>query len=56
MTREFDELALDGHNYPRWAMDVKISLTLRGMYKAVVPLQIDNKNYLLHISIMLYTL
>jgi hypothetical protein len=31
MICEFEELALDGHNYPTWAMDVKISLTLRGV-------------------------
>jgi hypothetical protein len=37
MAREFEELALDGHNYPTWAMDVKISLTLHEMYKAIVP-------------------
>jgi hypothetical protein len=37
MTREFEELALDGHNYLTWAMDVKISLALRGMYEAIVP-------------------
>jgi hypothetical protein len=37
MTREFEEFALDGHNYPTWVMDVKISLTLRGMYEAIVP-------------------
>jgi hypothetical protein len=37
MTREFEELALDGHNYPTWAMDVKISLALRGMHEAIVP-------------------
>jgi hypothetical protein len=37
MAREFEELALDGHNYPVWAMDVKISLALRGMYEAIVP-------------------
>jgi hypothetical protein len=37
MSREFEELALDGHNYPTWVMDVKISLTLRGMYEAIVP-------------------
>jgi hypothetical protein len=36
MDREFEELALDGHNYPTWAMDVNISLTLRGMYEAIV--------------------
>jgi hypothetical protein len=37
MTREFEELTLDGYNYPTWAMDVKISLTFRRMYKAIVP-------------------
>jgi hypothetical protein len=37
MTREFEELALDGHNYPTWAMNVKISLALRGVYKAILP-------------------
>jgi hypothetical protein len=34
---EFEELALNGHNYPTWAIDVKISLTFRGMYEAIVP-------------------
>jgi hypothetical protein len=37
MTREFEELALDGHNYPTWAMDVKISLAPRGVYEAILP-------------------
>jgi hypothetical protein len=37
MTHEFEKLALDGHNYPTWAMDVKISLALGGMYEAIVP-------------------
>jgi hypothetical protein len=37
MTCEFEELVLDGHNYSTWAMDVKISLTLGGMYEAIVP-------------------
>jgi hypothetical protein len=37
MTREFEDLVLDGHNYPTWAMDVKISLALRGMYEAIIP-------------------
>jgi hypothetical protein len=32
----FEELALDEHNYPTWTMDVKISLSLRGMYEAIV--------------------
>jgi hypothetical protein len=38
MTCEFGELALDEHNYPTWAIDIKISLTFRGMYEAIVPL------------------
>jgi hypothetical protein len=37
MAHEFEELALDGHNYPTWAMDIKISLTLRGMYVGITP-------------------
>jgi hypothetical protein len=37
MTREFEELALGGHNYPTWAMDVKISLALYGFYEAILP-------------------
>jgi hypothetical protein len=37
MTCEFDELALDGHNYPTCAMDIKISLALRGVYEAILP-------------------
>jgi hypothetical protein len=27
MARKFEELALDGHNYPTWALNVKISLS-----------------------------
>jgi hypothetical protein len=37
MAHKFEELALDGHSYPTWMMDVKISLALRGMYEAIVP-------------------
>jgi hypothetical protein len=37
MSRQFKELALDGHNYTTYAMDVKISLTLRGVYEAILP-------------------
>jgi hypothetical protein len=36
MSCEFEELALDGHNYPIWSMNVKITLALRGMYEAIV--------------------
>ena len=35
--KEFEELALDGHNYPTWAMDVKVSLSSRGMAAALIP-------------------
>jgi hypothetical protein len=37
MTREFEELALDGQNYPTWAMHVKISLALHRVYEAILP-------------------
>ena len=37
IVKEFDLLALDGHNYPTWAMDVKVSLPSRGLYRAVLP-------------------
>jgi hypothetical protein len=37
MAHEFEELILDGHNYSTWAMDVKTSLALRGMYEAITP-------------------
>ena len=35
--KEFDELALDGRNYPTWAMDVKVSLASRGLSAALQP-------------------
>jgi hypothetical protein len=28
-TREFEELTLDGSNYPTWASDIKIALAAR---------------------------
>jgi hypothetical protein len=37
MTREFKEHVLDGHNYPTWAMDVKISLAFCGMNEVIIP-------------------
>jgi len=33
--KEFEELALNGHNYPTWAMDIKISLASRGLVRAI---------------------
>jgi hypothetical protein len=31
MAHEFEEIALDGHSYLIWALDVKISLAFRGI-------------------------
>jgi hypothetical protein len=39
MTHEFEELALDGHNYPTCVMNVKISLALRGVYEEILSLE-----------------
>jgi hypothetical protein len=38
MAREFDELVIDGHNYPTWALNVKITLAFRGIMTALTPL------------------
>ena len=35
--KEFEQLALDGHNYPTRAVDVKVSLLSRRLYRAVAP-------------------
>jgi hypothetical protein len=37
MAHEFDEVALDCHNYPTWALDVKISLTFREIMADLTP-------------------
>jgi hypothetical protein len=37
MAHEFDELALDGHNYPTWALNVKISLAFHGIMATLTP-------------------
>ena len=37
--KEFEELALNGHNYPTWAMDIKISLASHGIARAIQPLE-----------------
>jgi hypothetical protein len=31
MAKEFDELAIDGHNYPTWTSDIKINFASRGL-------------------------
>uniref|UniRef100_A0ACD5ZI53 Uncharacterized protein n=1 Tax=Avena sativa TaxID=4498 RepID=A0ACD5ZI53_AVESA len=33
--KEFDSLELNGHNYPTWAMDIKIALASRGIVRAI---------------------
>jgi hypothetical protein len=38
MPHEFEELTLDGHNYPTWALDIKISLAFHGILPALSPL------------------
>ena len=35
MAREFDVLALNGHNYLIWAMDIKIALASSGLVRAI---------------------
>jgi hypothetical protein len=37
MAHEFEELALDEHNYPTWVLDVKIRLVFRGILPALSP-------------------
>jgi hypothetical protein len=37
MAREFEELVFDGHNYPIWVLDVKISLAFRGILPTLSP-------------------
>ena len=34
-TKEFEELALDGHNYPTWASDIEITFASRGIIDAI---------------------
>jgi hypothetical protein len=38
-TKEFESPTLDGRNFPTWAMDLKVSLSLREMYEAIAPPQ-----------------
>jgi hypothetical protein len=37
MARKFDELALDGHNYLTWVLDIKISLAFYGILPTLIP-------------------
>jgi hypothetical protein len=49
-TREFEELALDGSNYPTWASDIKITLAARKISSTIQEPQqgvfvTDQQNY-----------
>jgi hypothetical protein len=33
----FEEHVLDGHNYPTWALDVKINFAFHGILPAISP-------------------
>jgi hypothetical protein len=37
MIHEFEELILDGHNYPTWALDVNIILAFHGILPVLSP-------------------
>jgi hypothetical protein len=37
MAHEFEELVFDGHNYPTWALDVKIILTFHRILPTLTP-------------------
>jgi hypothetical protein len=37
MAHDFKELVLDVHNYTTWALDIKISLTFRGILPTLTP-------------------
>ena len=34
-TKEFDILALDGSNFPSWAIDLKVNLSTLGLYSCI---------------------
>jgi hypothetical protein len=34
-TKEFEELSLDGHNYPTWASDIEITFASSGIIDAI---------------------
>jgi hypothetical protein len=38
-TKEFEELALNGSNYPTWASDIKIALASRSLLAIIQELQ-----------------
>ena len=38
-TKEFEELTLDGSNYPTWTSNIEIALTSRGLLVTIEPAQ-----------------
>jgi hypothetical protein len=60
-TKEFEKLALDGHNYPAWASDIKITFASRGIIDTIAapitgtdPVNVVKKNTALFL-LRLYT-
>jgi hypothetical protein len=45
MAREFNEHALDGHNYPTWALDIKIRLVFCGMAALTPPAERERQHF-----------
>jgi hypothetical protein len=51
MAHEFEELALDGHNYLIWAIDIKISLVFCGILSALSPpLRTEKRHFWIHLN------
>ena len=44
MSKEFDPLALDGHNFPIWATDIIVSLSRCGLYACLSDLETSTKS------------
>ena len=42
--KEFEVLALDGHNFPTWAMDIKVSLSRCGLYACLSDSETSTKS------------
>jgi hypothetical protein len=45
MAKEFVELAIDGHNYPTWASDIKINFASRGLLPTAGVVLDEQKKY-----------
>jgi hypothetical protein len=50
MAHEFEELTLDGHNYPTWAMYAKIRLAFHGILSALSPPEEERRHFWIYAS------